>query len=651
MNPGDPDIERCQREAGQAFAAAEYARCEQLLRVAIAAHPGHAPFRFNLALTLEKLEQRIAAVSAYSEALSLSPIHLGALRNLPHLLRTLKRVSEALTVSRQGCDLYPGDAALWRNLGQASLALGHFSNAYEAYERAVQIDSGAIAESRIGLGLALAALGQVGRADDVFAACRNELPNEVKRLQGALQLESGESVRFDGQQAWLSFSYERQRRCDWEGRENYIAGLEQLIDDSRPLDRAVSFHALALGISEERLQKLNRAAAKSLSKKNPQSLSESFTSSGQIRIAYLSHNFREHPTAHLSQRIYGLHDRKHFEVFCYALNEDDGGPMRRRIRADADHFIDLCKLSPAEAAQRIRADGIQVLVGLGGYQEGQIVDVMMQRAAPLQVNYLSYQGTLGGDAADYHITDTFSTPAAQQPYWDERLVLLPDCHYAYNDCQAFGQTVTRQESSLPEHALVLCAFNNGYKIEPKVFGVWCALLKDLPQAVLWMYESYERQSEFIKAEAVRRGIDPARIIFAKSAPIPDHLARLQLADIFLDTFQYNAHTTMLDALYAGVPAVSLAGQNTVARIGASILKSAGLEAYVTTCVADYRQRVLTLAADPQERASIRRHLRTRRGSAPPFDMPQLVARLETTYKAIWYRYKAGLAPETLFVKD
>jgi protein O-GlcNAc transferase len=367
---------------------------------------------------------------------------------------------------------------------------------------------------------------------------------------------------------------------------------------------------------------------------------------GPLRLAYLSHNFGQHPTAYLTQDLYGLHDRSRFVVHGFALNADDGGPLRRKIASTCDHWVDAHGLHPREVAQRIREQGIEVLVAMGGYQEGPVVDVCLYRPAPVQVNYLGYQATLGCPEVAFHITDRHCTLQHEQAWWDEALVHLSDTHFAYPYRQAIGPRPPRADEGLPDNALVLCGFNNGYKIEPRVFAVWCELLRRLPHAVLWIYQSHPQQAEHLRRALTGAGIEPGRLVASRFEPdAARHLARLTLADLFIDTFEYSAHTTMLDALYAGVPPVSVAGTTTVGRLGASLVRAAGLPENVCADREAYRQRVLQLADDAEERERQRQHLRRcREQQQGPFDVPRLTREMEAAYTEMWRQHTEGVAP-------
>ena len=507
---------------------------------------------------------------------------------------------------------------------------------------------------RMTLAFALSANGLYDEAESVFAQAREHDAAAVHTYCARLGASPHDPLVLDPRAIHLTHQFARRGACDWrwpdlaEHLADSIAAVQARTSRGEAVERGLAFRALALGMPLPLLQRLNRAIADSIRRRlaPPSPAPDAPRRPGPLRIAYLSHNFGQHPTAYLSQDLYGLHDRSRFAVHGIALNADDGGPLRRKIAGGCDHWIEAHGLHPSEVAQRIRDHQIDVLIAMGGYQTGPVVDVCLYRAAPVQVNYLGYQATLGCPEVAYHITDRHCSPPHEAEWWDEALVVLPDSHYFYPSRQPIAKPPTRASEGLPDDALVLCAFNNGYKIEPRVFGVWCELLRRLPQAVLWVYQSHPQQAHYLQRALAGAGIAPERLVVSRFERDPAlHLARLGLADLFVDTFDVSAHTTMLDALYAGVPPVSVAGNTTVGRLGAGLVRVAGLPDNVCADPEAYLQRVLQLAGDAGERRRQRRHLvEWRDAQRGPFDMARRVRDLEAAYSEMWRRHTAGLAP-------
>ena len=315
-------------------------------------------------------------------------------------------------------------------------------------------------------------------------------------------------------------------------------------------------------------------------------------------IAYLSADFHEHATAWLIAELFEKHDHGRFAIYGYSYGPRDDSPLRRRLACALDRFVDVRDLSYAEAARRIAADEVDILVDLKGYTQDARSEIVAFRPAPLQVSYLGYPGTLGAEFMDYILVDDFVVPPEQQPFFTEKLVHLPGC-YQVNDSrrEIAPRTPSRAECGLPEEGLVFCCFNNSYKITPQVFGVWMELLQAVPGSVLWLLEGNRFMPANLRREAEGRGVAAERLVFAPRKPLPEHLARHRLAALFLDTFPVNAHTTASDALWAGCPVLTLAGETFVSRVAGSLVRSVGLPELITASLEDYRATALRLARE------------------------------------------------------
>ena len=369
--------------------------------------------------------------------------------------------------------------------------------------------------------------------------------------------------------------------------------------------------------------------------------------SPRLRIGYLSADFHTHATAMLLVQVLEQRDHERFEVVLFSHGADDRSPMRRRIEAACERFIDVRTMTARETAQRIHEEDIDILVDLKGYTGDNRLGTLAWRPAPLQATWLGFPGTTGADFIDYFIGDPVVTPLDHAPWYSETLAQMPVC-YQPNDRQRVRPgTASRAEWGLPEDALVLASFNQPFKITPEVFDVWMDLLLRLPQAVLWQFYSGEQSGERLRAEAARRGVDPARIVFAPPVKPDAHLGRIPAADLVLDTWPCNGHTTTSDALWAGVPVVTLQQLNFASRVAASLLHAVGLDELVCEDTVRYRDTVLALAADPARRQALRQHLVAARDNAPLFDAARFAHDLEALYLRMWQRHCDGLAPQAL----
>jgi len=371
-----------------------------------------------------------------------------------------------------------------------------------------------------------------------------------------------------------------------------------------------------------------------------------------VTLGYLSADFRIHPVAQLIVETFEKHDRARFAVHGYSYGRDDGTPFRRRLAEAFDRFVDLRDASFAEAARHIAADDVDILIDLTGYTRHARTPILAFRPAPVQVNYLGYPGTMGTALVDYIVVDSFVVPFGQQSFFTERLVHLPEC-YQPNDRkrELAPRAPSRAEYGLPEKGFVFCSFNAGYKISPDVFDVWMDLLKAVPGSILWLLEDNRFAPDNLRREAEARGVAAGRLVFAPRLPLADHLARHGAADLFLDTFPVNAHTTASEALWAGCPLLTIAGETFVSRVAGSLLRTAGLPELVTTCLDDYRATALKLATNPGLLADLRARLAANRNTSPLFDAERSARSLENAYATMWEIHVSGEKPRAFAVNS
>jgi predicted O-linked N-acetylglucosamine transferase (SPINDLY family) len=360
----------------------------------------------------------------------------------------------------------------------------------------------------------------------------------------------------------------------------------------------------------------------------------------KLRLGYLSSDFHEHATALLMVELFENHDHDRFEVFAYSCGADDGKGMRQRLEATFDRFTDIRGLSDIEAAHMIYRDEVDILIDLKGYTQGTRSAILNFRPAPIQVNYLGYPGTLGAGVCDYIVTDAFVTPPDSAPDYTEAFAYMPDSYQPHGRLGIISAKPSRAAAGLPAEGFVFCSFNQAYKITPEIFNVWCHLLLSVPDSVLWLLKNPLAEGNLLR-EAFHRGITADRIIFAANCPQSDHLARLQLADLVLDTAPYNAHTTASDALWVGVPIITCAGDTFPSRVAGSVLHAIGLEELVTTDLDRYFELALALASDADRLAQVKEKLATNRMTTALFGVEVYTRHLETLYDTMWRKYLNG----------
>jgi predicted O-linked N-acetylglucosamine transferase (SPINDLY family) len=369
-----------------------------------------------------------------------------------------------------------------------------------------------------------------------------------------------------------------------------------------------------------------------------------------IRIGYLSSDLYEHATGYLMARLFELHDRERFRLFAYTWDNHRDDPLRRRIAPCFDSIKDIRGLADQQAAELVRADEIDVLVDLKGYTRDGRLAILAHRPAPIQVHHVGFPGTLGaGSFVDYLVADRVVAPPDRAHYYSERLAYLPDCYQPTDETRPVGERPSRSDCGLPEHGVVFSSFNQSYKITPGVFELWCRLLDEVPDSVLWLLHCSKTATANLRQAADRRGIASERLIFAGARPQTEHLGRLQNADIILDTLPVNAHTTASDALWAGVPVVTRPGEPFVSRVAASIVTGIGLSELVARDDDDYLRIAKELAQKPEYLADVKRRICEASKTSPLFDSTRYTRNLEALYRVMWKRHTAGLPPAAIDV--
>jgi predicted O-linked N-acetylglucosamine transferase (SPINDLY family) len=375
-------------------------------------------------------------------------------------------------------------------------------------------------------------------------------------------------------------------------------------------------------------------------------------SRGKIRIGYMSGEFRQQATAILMAGLYERHDRDRFEIIALDTGLNDGSPMRARLEKAFDAWIDISKMTDAEAAARIRAEEIDILVNLNGFFGEARMGIFARQPAPIQVNYLGFPATLGANYIDYIIADTIVIPEDERAFYDEQVVYLPGSYQANDDRgRDIAPIPSRIEAGLPQDGIVFCNFNNAYKLTPATFDSWMRIVKAVDGSVLWLLESPAPYADNLRLEAEKRGVAPERLIFAPDLPTDQHLARMSMADLFLDSLPYNAHTTGSDALWAGVPLITRTGTTFPGRVGASLLKAAGLPELVTQTTSEFEALAIKLASDPKALAKVKNKLAENKAKCTLFDTDLFRRHIEAAYEQMWQRFLSGETPKGFAVKS
>ena len=595
---------------------------------AIALQADYAEAFYNRATVLQQQARLEEALAAYGRAIALRENYADAINNAGIVLQELGRASEAIDLYRPLLERMPAHADACNNLGTALLAEGRADEARAAFEQALAHQPD-FPEAFCNLGNARRELG--------------DLTGAIAAYRDALRL------RPDDAGAFGQLIYHRAQACAWEG---YEADQEKLVDMARRGIRVPPFYLLATPASASDQLSCARQWATSISPPRT-ALFHHRPRAGRerIRLGYLSGDFHQHATAQLMAELFECHDRDRFEVFAYSYGPDDHSPMRARLAAAFDRFVDIRARSHHEAAELIRAEGVDILVDLKGYTHHARPAISAYRPAPVQVSYLGYPATMGADFIDYIIVDPFVVPSSQQPFFSERLVHLPRS-YQVNDRrrEVADARTSRRDVGLPAEGLVLCSFNNSYKISPVFFDIWMRLLRAVPGSVLWLLEANPQVAGNLRSEAEKRGVDSGRLIFAPLAPPAEHLGRHRHADLFLDTLPCNAHTTASDALWAGLPVVTCCGDTFAGRVAGSLLMAIDMPELVTTSLEEYEQAALGLARSPQRLIALRRKLQNHREASALFDLPKLTGNIEAAYARMWQTWLAGQTPAAFSIE-
>jgi predicted O-linked N-acetylglucosamine transferase (SPINDLY family) len=437
--------------------------------------------------------------------------------------------------------------------------------------------------------------------------------------------------------------------CDWAGLDAAYARLAAGIDAGKRISPPFVLTATPLPLQARR-----RCAEIYVGQKYPPvAVSPGHWPKApheRLRLGYFSADFRRHAVGYLTVGMFEAHDRSRFELIAFAFGPPAPGAMRARIAAAFDQFIEVEDRSDADVALLAREMEIDIAVDLMGFTTNSRTGIFARRAAPLQVSYLGYPGTMGADYIDYLIADTTVIPREDVRHYAEKIAYLPDTYWPFDSRLGVAERqFTRQEVGLPEQGFVFCCFNNNWKITPGVFDIWMRLLKRIEGSVLWLLEDNPAAGRNLGAEAGKRGIAAERLVFAPRMNLPEHLARHRLADLFLDTLPYNAHTTASDALWVGVPLLTRSGETFPGRVAASLLKAVGLPELITHTPEAYEALALEFATDAQKLGALRQRLAENRLTCPLFDTALFTRHIEAAFLAMWQRHASGLAADHIVV--
>jgi predicted O-linked N-acetylglucosamine transferase (SPINDLY family) len=597
-------------------------RAVELIGEALSIEPRSAPAHNNYGNALRELGSLEAAIRSFDTAIQLNPSYAEAYCNRGLVLAELKRHEAAIGNFAQALALRPHSAETHMSRGNSLRELGQYEAAVASYEQAIALKPD-YADAHAARGIALFGLRLYDEALAGYDAALALKP-DLKNLDG-LRL------------------YTKLQICDWSGLDAEVPRLTARI----ACDEAATFPLCAMTLSDS--AELHRRTAELWVRqefRHHPALAEfpRYTGHERIRIGYFSADFREHAVSSLIAGLFESHDRSRFELTAFSLGREVRDGMRARIEKAFDRFVDVRAMSDSEVVQLARRLEIDIAVDLGGYSDGARPAIFAMRPAPLQVGYLGYPGTSGSNCIDYLVADSTLIPCEERCHYSEKIIYLPDSYQVNDSARGISDTkFTRAELGLPPTGFVFCCFNNSYKIVPACFDAWMRILTRVPGSVLWLSDLNSFAKNILNREAESRGVSAERLVFAQRMPSsPDHLARQRLADLFLDTLPYNAHTTASDALWAGLPVLTCIGNAFPGRVAASLLRAIDLPELVAQTLLQYEDLAVEMANDSGRLGDIRQRLADNRTRAPLFNTQLFTTRLEAAYQQIHARKQAGM---------
>ena len=591
--------------------------------------PNHSFAWKALALSYEKTGKILKSLDANQKAKEINPLDAEIHNNLGNVLKKLEKFDEAQNSYRQAILLKQNFTEAYYNLGNLLKELSRFDEAEKNYNQAIKFRPN-FAEAFNNLAYLLNKLGRFDESIINFKKSLKINPELVTAEAEILFLEAtiGDHSNFknlDKESSRLGISTKSVEP---------FPGLSWVDNPSQQLQRSINYVA-----EKFKRDPINLPIKPKVHPK-------------RIKIGYISGDFYNFPTMHLLAGMLEAHNRERFEIyaFSYALRQND--KMRQRIKLGVDHFIDVNDLSSNEIAKLIQNNNIDISIDLNGYTSKSRSEIFQYRMSPIQINYLGYPSTMGANFMDYIIADPVTIPDENRDFYSEKIIYMPHTYQANDDKRKIAKTNSKRvDFNLPDKGFVFCCFNQIYKISPKEFNIWMRLLRNVNNSVLWLIKSNKWVEQNFSKEAKRQGIDPSRIIFAEKLSHSEHLARHKHADLFIDTFNYNAHTTASDALWGGLPIVTKQGKQFTARVTSSLLTACGLPELITKNEKEYEELIYELATNPKKLKTISLKLSENKKNKPLFNTKQYTNNFENGLQKAYDLYFNGEHPKNIFVNE
>lgn len=651
------DLHALGRQATQLHQQGRLDEAETLYRQIMALDPRVFPALYLLGMLRLQQGDSGEAVELLGRALAINPNDLAALAHYGLALLGQSRFGEAVASFDRLLAFQPGEPTALMGRGTALKALGRDAAALADYESVLAVDP-RNADAWNGRGLLLRSLRRIDEALDSFNRALALAPDFADALQNRGDLLWSEKLdnlaaTADLEKALIlepgrallrgSLLHLKMFAGDWKDFEHQTALVHQEVRAGKLVIHPFAYQAIVENPVDSqscsRIYGQSRYPAQPFQPHAP-------SRRDKIRIGYVSGDFREQAVGLLLAGLYEQHDKSRFEIFAFNTGDASNDHIRQRALAAFDRFIDITHLSDAAAAERIRREGIDILVTLNGYFGAERLGIFAHRPAPVQVSYMGFPATLGLPYIDYILADRIVIPDGERDFYDEKVVWLPETYWVNDSARTIAdETPSRAACGLPGDAFVFCNFNSSYKLTPATFASWMRILSQTPGSVLWLLAGNNpAYAGNLRRAASAAGVDPLRLIFADPVSSAQHLARLKLADLSLDNLPYNAHTTAADVLWAGVPIITCRGTTWPGRVAASLLTAIGLDDLIRENLPAYEALAVTLAQDPAQLKATKDRLEKNRLTTPLFDTVRFARHMEAAYAQMMARHASGEAP-------
>lgn len=674
MNSTQPDLAKIYEEAVKAHQQNNFEQAEKLYNQVLQYDPGNFGVLNNLSIIFDKQNKVGKAIELCNEMIKVKPDFPGAYNRLGVLHMKIGKFSEAAEFYQRALDLKKDHNILF-NISVAFYFLKRYSEAEQALLESL-IDFPNNPAACVNLAILYMDIDELEKSDSYCKKALELNPDndDVNYNFGLIKSRLGDvKTAIDFQKkalkanpnhhkAGVELLKELKNICDWEAVDKILPGIKELTD--KQIEHGVCpgmtpFLYLSLTDNPEDNLNLSNMWAEDI-RKNARIVSQDNgfdffkrekDENKKLRIGYLSFDYRDHPFAHLTKELFALHNKEEFEICAYATSGDDGSEIRKIYEEGAYKFTTIFGMGDLEAAKHIYEDRIDVLFDFTGYTNGSRTGIAALRPAPVLVNMWGYPGTIGGDVFDYTVADELIIPEEHQQYYSEEIVYLPDQVQIAHQGEKISDTdFTRQQFGLPEEGFVFCSLNPTYKFEPVMFSIWMDLLKEAPDSVLWLRKTSELAEDNLKSFAKKCGVNEERIIFAERLEDrTDYFKRMQLADLALDTRIYNGGSTTIDALWAGVPVITLLGNHYPSRMSASHIKAVDIPELIANSLEEYKELALKLAKNPEELKKLREKLWKTRKNCNLFNTERYVSNLEKACKIMWKNWSQGKKPQKINV--